>query len=86
VLRDSAVAAGPGQFGVLQAFAPMLGLDLRPMDLRDAGEIERSIIAFAQGGAGGLIVTGSPAALAHRHLIVALAARHRLARANEVIE
>jgi ABC-type uncharacterized transport system substrate-binding protein len=78
VLRDSAIAAGPGQFGVLQAFAPMLGLDLRPMDLRDAGEIERSIIAFAQGGAGGLIVTGSPAAPAHGDLIVALAARHRL--------
>jgi putative ABC transport system substrate-binding protein len=78
VLRDSSIAAGPGQFGVLQAFAPTLGLDLRPMDLRDAGEIERSIIAFAKGGAGGLIVTGSPAAAAHGDLIVALAARHRL--------
>jgi putative ABC transport system substrate-binding protein len=78
VLRDPAIAAGPGQYGVLQAFAPTLGLDLRPLDLRDAGEIERSIIAFAQGGAGGLIVTGSPVAAAHRDLIVALAAHHRL--------
>ena len=78
VLRDSSIAAGPGQFGVLQAFAPTLGLDLRPMDLRDAGEIERSIIAFAKGGAGGLIVTGSTAAASHGDLIVALAARHRL--------
>jgi putative tryptophan/tyrosine transport system substrate-binding protein len=78
VLRDSAIAAGPGQFGVLQAFAPSLGLELRPVDLREAGEIERSINTFAQGSNGGLIVTGSPAATAHRNLIVALAARNRL--------
>jgi putative ABC transport system substrate-binding protein len=78
VLRDSAIAAGPGQFGVLQAFAPSLGLELRPVDVRDAGEIERSINAFAQSGNGGLIVTGSPAATAHRDLIVALATRNRL--------
>jgi putative ABC transport system substrate-binding protein len=78
VLRDSAIAAGPGQFGVLQAFAPSLGLELRPVDLREAREIERSISTFAQGSNGGLIVTGSPAATAHRNLIVALAARNRL--------
>jgi putative ABC transport system substrate-binding protein len=78
VLRDSAIAVGPGQFGVLQAFAPSLGFELRPIDVRDAGEIERSINAFAQGGNGGLVVTGSPAATAHRDLIVALAARNRL--------
>jgi putative tryptophan/tyrosine transport system substrate-binding protein len=78
VLRDSAIAAGPGQFGVLQAFAPSLGLELRPIDVRDAGEIERSINAFTQGGNGGLVVTGSPAATAHRDPIVALAARNRL--------
>jgi putative tryptophan/tyrosine transport system substrate-binding protein len=78
VLRDSAIAAGPAQFGVLQAFAPSLGLELRPVDLRDADEIERSINAFVQGGNGGLIVTGSPAATAHRELIIALAARNRL--------
>jgi putative tryptophan/tyrosine transport system substrate-binding protein len=78
VLRDSAIAAGPGQFGVLQAFAPSLGLELRPMDLREAGEIERSINAFAKDSNGGLIVTGSPAATAHRELILSLAARNRL--------
>jgi putative ABC transport system substrate-binding protein len=78
VLRDSTIAAGPGQFGVLQAFAPSLGLELRPVDLREAGEIERSINAFAQGSNGGLIVTGSPAATAYRDLIVSLAARNRL--------
>jgi ABC-type uncharacterized transport system substrate-binding protein len=57
---------------------PALGLELRPVDLRDASEIERSINAFAHGGNGGLIVTGSPAATVHRDLIVALAARNRL--------
>jgi putative tryptophan/tyrosine transport system substrate-binding protein len=78
VLRDSTIAAGPGQFGAIQAVAPSLGVDLRAVDVRDAGEIERAIAAFAQGSNGGLIVTGSPAATFHRELIIALAARHRL--------
>ena len=78
VLRESAIAAGPGQFGAIQAVAPSLGVDLRPIDVRDAVEIERDITAFAEGSNGGLIVTGSPAATVHRDLIVALAARHRL--------
>jgi putative ABC transport system substrate-binding protein len=78
VLRESAIAAGPGQFGAIQAVAPSLGVDLRAVDVRDAGEIERAIAAFAQGSNGGLIVTGSPAAAFHRALIIALAARHRL--------
>src|SRR5262249_29812814 len=63
VLRESAIAAGPGQFGVIQAAAPSLGVDLRVADARDAGEIERAITAFAQGSNGGLVVTGSPAAI-----------------------
>ncbi len=78
VLRESAIAAGPGQFGAIQAVAPALGVELRPIDVRDAGEIERDITAFAQGSNGGLIVTGSPAASVHRDLIIELAARHRL--------
>ena len=78
VLRESVIAAGPAQFGVIQAAAPALGVELRPVDTRDAGEIERAITAFAQSANGGLIVTGSPAAIFHRKLIVALAARHRL--------
>jgi putative ABC transport system substrate-binding protein len=78
VLRESAIAAGPAQFGVIQAAAPALGVELRPVDARDAGEIERAITAFAQSANGGLIVTGSPWAVSHRGLIVALAARHRL--------
>jgi putative tryptophan/tyrosine transport system substrate-binding protein len=78
VFRQSAIAAGPGQFGVIQAAAPPLGVDLRVADVRDAREIERAVTTFAQGSNGGLIVTGSPGALSHRTLIVALAARHRL--------
>src|SRR5262245_23055079 len=60
VLRDSAVAAGPAQFAVIQAVAPSLGVELRPADMRNAGEIERAITAFAGSSNGGLIVTGSP--------------------------
>jgi len=78
VLRDSAIAAGPGQFGVIQALAPSLGMELRPIDVRDVGEIERTLAAFAQGANGGLIVTGSPRATANRDLIVAVAAKYRL--------
>jgi ABC-type uncharacterized transport system substrate-binding protein len=78
VFRESALASGPGQFGVIQAAVPSLGVDLRVADVRDAREIERAVTTFAQGSNGGLIVTGSPGALIHRTLIVALAARHRL--------
>jgi len=78
VLRESAIAAGPAQFGAIRAAAQSLGMELQPVDVRDAGEIERAITAFARGSNGGLIVTGSPAAIVHRGLIVALAARHRL--------
>jgi putative tryptophan/tyrosine transport system substrate-binding protein len=78
VLRESAIAAGPGQFGVIQAAAPSLGVEVRPVDVRNASEIERALTVFAQGSNGGLIVTGSPGALLHRTLIAALAAQLRL--------
>jgi putative ABC transport system substrate-binding protein len=78
VLRESAIAAGPGQFGAIQAVAPALGVELRPVDVRDPGEIERDITAFAQGPNGGMIITGSPAATVHRAMIFALAVRFRL--------
>jgi putative tryptophan/tyrosine transport system substrate-binding protein len=78
VLRDSAIAAGPGFLGAIQAPASLLGVELRPIDVRDSGEIERSVAAFAQSLNGGLIVTGSPAATARRDLIIKLAERHRL--------
>jgi putative ABC transport system substrate-binding protein len=58
--------------------APSLGVELRPLGVRDAGEIERVVTAFARSSNGGLIVTGSTLAVVHRELITTLAARHRL--------
>jgi ABC-type uncharacterized transport system substrate-binding protein len=78
VLRTLATAAGPGQFGAIQAVAPSLGVELRPIDTRDAGEIERAVVAFASEPNGGLIAVTGGGVLRHRELIVALAARHRL--------
>jgi putative tryptophan/tyrosine transport system substrate-binding protein len=78
ILRDPAVAAGPAEFAAIQAVAPSLGVELRPVDVRDAGEIQRTITAFAQGANGGLIVTGSVWASLHRKLIITLAAQHKL--------
>jgi putative tryptophan/tyrosine transport system substrate-binding protein len=80
VLRDAidALAVGTGQFGAIQSVAPSFGVELTPVGVRDAEEIERGITAFAQGANGGLIMTGSTGALFHRGLIVGLAARHRL--------
>jgi putative ABC transport system substrate-binding protein len=78
VLRDATNPAEIGQFGAIQTAASPLRMDLSPVGLHDAGEIERSIVEFARGPNGGLIVTGSTAATVHRELIVMLAARHRL--------
>jgi putative ABC transport system substrate-binding protein len=78
VLRDPAIASGIGQFGALQAIATSLGVELIPVDVRDADEIERSLATFAQSANGGLIVTAAPPATRHRDLIIALAAQHRL--------
>ena len=79
ILRDPAIAAGIGQFAVIQAMAPpSFGLELSPIDERDGGEIERDIAAFARAPNGGLIVTASQGAVANRELIIMLAARHRL--------
>jgi ABC-type uncharacterized transport system substrate-binding protein len=78
VLRDPAIASGIGQFGAVQIVAPSLAVGLSPVDVRDASEIERAVSAFASGLNGGLIVTASPLASVHRHLIVTLAARHKL--------
>jgi putative ABC transport system substrate-binding protein len=78
VLRDAAIASGIGQFAAVQAVAPSLGVELSPVDARDAPEIERALMAFARSGDGGLIVTPSPVANRHRNLIATLAARHGL--------
>jgi ABC-type uncharacterized transport system substrate-binding protein len=78
VLRDPAIPQGIGQFGAIQSIAPSLGLEVSPVNVRDAGELERDVTAFARGSNGGIIVTGSGIAIVHRDLIVTLAARHKL--------
>jgi putative tryptophan/tyrosine transport system substrate-binding protein len=78
VLRDAAIATGIGQLAVIQAAAPSFGVEVRPVSVRDANEIERAVTAFARSSKGGLIVTGSAWAVIHRDLIVTLAARHKL--------
>ena len=82
VLRDPAVAAGIGQYAIIQAVAPSLGVELRPIDVGDAGEIERSVTAFAREPNGGLIVVGSPSAVsssrADRHACGAAPIARRL--------
>ena len=78
VLRDSANPAEIGQFAAIQTAAPSLGVELTPVGLRDAGEIERAVTAFARVPNGGLIVPGSSLANDHRELIIGLAARHQL--------
>jgi putative ABC transport system substrate-binding protein len=78
VLRDSAISAGIGQFAVIQAVAPALGLDVSAINVRDAREIELAVATFAQLANGGLVVTASPLTVIHRDLIVALADRHKL--------
>ncbi len=78
VLRDAGVASGIGQFGAIQSVAPSFGVELSPVNVGDAAEIERAVAAFARSPNGGLIVTAGPSANRHRDLIVTLAARHKL--------
>jgi putative tryptophan/tyrosine transport system substrate-binding protein len=78
VPRDAASSVGIGMFAAIQTAAPSLGVEVSPINVLDVGEIERAIAAFARSSNSGLIVTGSPLAVLHRDLIVAVAARHRL--------
>jgi putative tryptophan/tyrosine transport system substrate-binding protein len=78
VLRDPTITAGFAEYGAIQTVAPSLGVELRPIDMRNADEIERAITVFAASSNGGLIVTGSTAATTHRDLIIGLATRHQL--------
>jgi putative ABC transport system substrate-binding protein len=78
VLRDTAEGSGTSQFAVIQAVAPSLRVEVNPVNMRDAREIERAVEAFAGSGSGGLIVTAGAAASLHRDLIVTLAMRHKL--------
>jgi putative ABC transport system substrate-binding protein len=78
VLRDAGNPAGIAQFGAIRATASSLGLDVIPINVHDASEIERAIGTFARSANGGLVVTPSAAVSAYRALIIALAARHKL--------
>jgi putative tryptophan/tyrosine transport system substrate-binding protein len=78
ILRDAALPSGIGQFAVIQSVAPSVGLEVKPINMRDAAEMESAIVAFARSHGGGLVVTSSALALHHRELIIALAARHKL--------
>ena len=70
ILRDAAITSGTGQFAVIQSVAPSVGIDVSPISVRDAGEIERGVAAFARSANGGLIVTASAATVFHREQII----------------
>jgi putative ABC transport system substrate-binding protein len=78
VLRDTDNPSGNALFGVIQAMAPSLRVEVTPVNMRDAGEIERSVVALARTPSAGLIVTASGQAYIHRDLIIGVAARHKL--------
>jgi len=78
VLRDPANPTGIGQFGVIQALAPTLSVEVTPVNVRAPHETERALAAFVRSPNGGLVVTGSGPASFHRDLIITLAARHKL--------
>src|SRR5262245_3741166 len=78
VLRDPTIALGPGQFGAIQTAAPSFRMEVVPIDVREAAEIDRAVTRFAKSSNGGLIVAGSPLAQLHRGLIISRAALHKL--------
>jgi putative ABC transport system substrate-binding protein len=78
VLREATLALGMGQLGAIQSVSPSFGVELRPVGVADANEIERGVTAFARDPHGALILTVGPGALRHREMIIALAARHKL--------
>ena len=78
VLRDATIPQGVGQFAIIQSVAAGVGVEVSTIEVRDAGEIERAVAAFARSANGGLIVTASGSAIVHRELIIALAVRHKL--------
>jgi putative ABC transport system substrate-binding protein len=78
VLRDPTTSAGIGQWGAVQTAAASVGVEVRPVNARDAGEIEHAIAAFAGSSNGGLVVAGTRFGANHPDVIVALAARYKL--------
>jgi putative tryptophan/tyrosine transport system substrate-binding protein len=78
VIRDATIPSGMAQFGAIQAVAPSLHLEVIPVSMRDAGEIEQAVKTFARSPNGGLVVAASAAAIRYRDLIISLAAQHQL--------
>ena len=78
VLRDPTISTGLGLWAAIQSVSRVVAIEVSPVNMGDADEIEHSIAAFARGPNGGLILTGSALAVVHRDLTIALAARHRL--------
>jgi putative ABC transport system substrate-binding protein len=78
VLRDAALTSGTGQFAVIQSVASAVGVEVSPVNVQDAGEIERAVAVFARSSNGGLVVTSSALVVRHRELIIGLAAQHKL--------
>jgi len=78
VFRDPIITAGIGQLAAIQSAAASFGVEVSPIDVRNAKEIERAVIEFARGMNGGLIASTDPSTVVHRQLIVTLAARHGL--------
>jgi putative ABC transport system substrate-binding protein len=79
VVREPSIAAGIGQFAAIQTLASSSsGLELTAIDPRDAAQVERALAAFAREPNGGVIVTASSSAVAHRDLLLAMALRYRL--------
>ena len=78
VLQQPGMPGALGQFGAVQAAGPTLGVEIKPLNVRDAGSIETSVASFARGPNGGMIVAASPLSQRHRDLIVALTARNKL--------
>jgi ABC-type uncharacterized transport system substrate-binding protein len=78
VLRDPNLPAGIGQFAVIQAVAPSIGVDVTPISLRDADEMEQAVAKFVRAPNGGLILTAGPTSVVNRDRIIALAARYQL--------
>jgi ABC-type uncharacterized transport system substrate-binding protein len=78
IIRNPAVPSGSGQFGAIQAVAPYLGIEVTPIDVRTVDEMERMVAALANSPNSGLVITANGTAVAHRSVIIALAARHKL--------
>jgi putative ABC transport system substrate-binding protein len=78
VIRDPSIASGTGQFAVIQAVAPSLGLEVTAINILDRAEMGRAVTAFAGFPNGGLVVTAGPLSTLHRGLMIALAAKHKL--------